>query len=496
MSKKEIGIWIRVSDIKQVETESNLHHEIRAKSFAKSRDWKVKKTYHLDALSGKSIMGYSETKRMLSDIKAGVISGIVFSKIARLARNTRELIEISEIFDKYNADLISMDMSIDTSTPIGRHFFRTMGSMAEWEREMIVERVNSSISTRAKLGKHLGGQPPFGYTYVNKKLVVNQEEAPICKLVFELFIEHKRKRTIARMLNEKGYRTRKGNNFTDATIRRLLTDPVSKGLHRMNYSRMTKDRVREIKPKEEWVFHKVEPIISEELWDKANAIIQEQSKSNTQPLNRKVHLFTKYVFCHCGAKMYTHNRTENYLCRSHCGNKIHKEDLEEVFKTELQNYTVSKLEVDNYFKELKKKINDKEEEHKTLLKEKEKITKKIDNLLDLHLQGQIETQSFKRYHQKPHKRLLQINETIAELEGELISFSSKEESTNLIIEEAKNLYDKWSILAKDQKRNIIEAITDKIIIGNQDITINLYKILPDGYIPSSLEKEQNGHRNQ
>jgi site-specific DNA recombinase len=497
MTKRNIGIWIRVSDIKQVESESHIHHELRAKDFVKTRGWNIKKVYRLEALSGKSIMEYQETQRMLYDIKNGEISGLVFAKIARLARNTKELIELAEFFNKYGADLVSMDMTIDTSTPIGRHFYRTMGSMAEWEREMIVDRINTSINTRAQLGKHLGGQPPFGYKYVDKKLVVNSDEIPLYKLIFELFLEHKRKKTVARILNDKGYRTRKGNNFTDSTIRRLLTDPVSKGLHRMNYSRMSKTGVREIKPKEEWVFHKVEPIISEELWNKVNSIIQQQYNSRTKPLlNTKVHLFTKYVFCFCGARMFTHSRTKNYLCKKHCGNKINKEDLEEVFRSELHNYTVSKSEVDIYFKNLQNVISDKNQELVSLRKEKEKISKKIDKLFDLHLQGQIKTKSFKKHHEKPHDRLLELEITIEEIEKEILSFSNCEVSTNLIIDKARNLYEKWDRLHRNQKRNIIETITNKIIVGTQDITINLYKILPDDYLPSSLEKEANGLSSQ
>lgn len=496
MSQKNIGIWVRVSKPNQVETESHIHHKIRAENFAKARGWNVAKVYSLEAMTGKSITKYVETQQMLNDIKSGVITGLIFSKIGRLARNTKELIEIAEFFNQYNADLVSMDMSVDTSTPIGRHFYRTMASMAEWEREMIVDRINSSIATRAELGKHLGGQPPLGYKYVDKKLVVDKNESLMCKLIFELFFEHKRKKTVARLLNEKGYRTRKGNKFTDATIRRILVDPVYKGLRRMNYSTMSKDGVRVIKPKEQWVFHKVEPTITQELWDSVDTILSQQSKPRSQPLNTKIHLFTKYVFCHCGARMFTHNKTQNYLCRKHCGNKIHKEDLEEIFKTELQTYTISQSQMDSYFEKLYGVISAKEKELKLVKKEKEKVDKEIENLLNLHNQGQIETTAFQKYHNQPYQRLLQLQKTEAQLEGEILGFSNCEASTNNIMTEAKNLYENWDSLDKDKKRNVIETITDKIIVGIQDITINLYKILPDSFMSPSFKNEQNGQRNQ
>jgi site-specific DNA recombinase len=114
---KSVGIWIRVSTEDQAHGESPEHHEARARLYAESKGWNVKEVYHLEAMSGKTVMGYPETQRMLEDIKSGRITGLIFSKLARLARNTRELLEFSEIFNTYHSDLIPLQESIDTSTP-------------------------------------------------------------------------------------------------------------------------------------------------------------------------------------------------------------------------------------------------------------------------------------------------------------------------------------------------------------------------------------------
>ena len=104
--KKKVGIWIRVSTEDQAKGESPLHHEKRARMFAESKNWEVVEVYDLSGVSGKSVKDHPETKRMLNDVKTGKINALVFSKLARLARNTKELLEFAEIFKRYNACLL------------------------------------------------------------------------------------------------------------------------------------------------------------------------------------------------------------------------------------------------------------------------------------------------------------------------------------------------------------------------------------------------------
>ena len=299
---KEVGIWIRVSSEDQAQGESPEHHEYRARSYATQKEWKIVRVYDLSAVSGKTVAEHPECQAMLEDVAQKRITGLIFSKLARLARNTKELLEFAEYFQEHDADLISLQEAIDTSNPIGRFFYTLIAGMAQWEREEIADRVKASVNVRAQLGKPLGGVAPLGYRWHGKQLVPDPDEVPIRRKIFELFVERKRFKTVARELTQAGYRTRTGSAFGYTTVRRILDDPIVIGRRRTNYSTNRRSH-RELKPESEWVWTEVEPIISEELWNQAQGILVER-RAGRRPARKAKQLFSGLTYCHCGTKMY------------------------------------------------------------------------------------------------------------------------------------------------------------------------------------------------
>lgn len=488
--KKRVGIWIRVSTEDQAKGESPEHHEQRARYYAEAKGWTVIEVYHLEAISGKSVMELPETKRMLEDLKCGHISGLIFSKLARLARNTKELLDFADIFRDYDADLISLGESIDTSTPAGRLFYTLIAAMAQWEREEISARVAASVPIRAKLGKSTGGQAPYGFQWKDRKLIPDPKEAPVRKLLFDIFLENKRLKTTARLLNESGYRTRNGAKFSDATVERLLTDPIAKGLRRANYTKSLGNKKHwELKPESDWVFTEVEAIVPENVWEQCNRILNERKDGRTpKPARKAVQLFAGMTYCQCGGKMYVPSNSPKYIC-SKCRNKIPVEDLETVFHEQLKGFFFSPTELASYLNEADQLISEKEELLQGLEKERQKVQGEMDKLFELYLSGEIPKEGFGKKYQPLEARLKQIDEQIPALQGEMDFLKIQHLSSDEIIQEARDFYTRWPELDQTEKRQVIETITEKITIGSDDVAIDLC------YIPSSAELMASGQRN-
>ncbi len=477
---KSVGIWIRVSTEDQVKGESPEHHEARARAYATAKEWHVAEVYRLEAFSGKTVMGHPEAKRMLADIRTGAITGLVFSKLARLARNTKELLEFAEVFRACGADMVSLAESIDTSTPAGRLFFTMIAAMAQWEREEIADRVAASVPIRAQLGKSTGGAAPYGYRWIDKKLEIHPEEAPVRVLMYELFDQHHRLKRVARVLNERGYRTRKGALFADTTVRRLLEDGTAKGLRRANYTRTTDNtKAWTLKPESEWIYQETPAIVSEELWGRCNQVLADQQARLSRTGRTAVHLFAGYAFCACGTKMYVWSNSPKYRC-SACNNKIPVGDLETVYREQLRHFLLSPEEIDAHAKAAHEAMGEKEALIESVREELRKIEVEDERLYQLYLANSLSKEDFGRRHRPLSERRSQLETELPQLQAQLDVLKIGALSRETALSEAQSLAARWETMEQTEKRQIVETITDKIVVGKEEIEIALLLVPPPG----------------
>lgn len=473
---KRVGVWIRVSTDEQAQGDSPKHHEVRGRSYAQAKGWEVREVYNLSGFSGKSVIDYPETKRMMEDIRRGHISGLIFSKLARFARNTVELLKFSDFFQEHDADLISLQEAIDTSTPAGRLFFTVNAALAQFEREEIASRVSASVPVRAKLGKPLGGKGPYGYAWKDKALVVDPSTAPIRKMMYELFAETRRIGTVAQILNERGYRTRGGALWTDTTVRRIIECPAAKGERLANYT-VSHARGKGVGRKSEadWVVQAVEPIVSKELWERCNQMLEDRKVKGGRPARQGKSPLTGFVRCHCGGRMYVLTRSPHWTCRD-CKNKVPAADLEALFREEIRGVVLSPERMAEYREASCSELAVKRTTLAPLRQEAAKVSVDADRCFELYDKGALSVEQFRERFQPLDARKRELSREVVRLEVEIAAIENESLSAEHVGDAAKDFYDEWPALSLAERRRVVSLFLRQIVVGKEDMSIELFRL--------------------
>ncbi|MFT3784894.1 MAG: recombinase family protein [Tepidisphaeraceae bacterium] len=478
---KAVGIWIRVSTESQAQGDSPEHHEKRARAYAASRGWFVTEVYHLEAVSGKAVMDHPETRRMLDDIRCGRICGLIFSKLARLARNTHELLEFADRFREHGAHLICLQESIDTSTPAGRLFYTMVAAMAQWEREEISDRTCAAAAIRAKLGKPTNGKIPYGYQWKDRRVVIEPDEARIRRLAYELFLQCRRKLTVARMLNDRGFRTRAGNPFDDETVDRMIRDPSGKGMHRAHYTKChdTKGKHRVVRPESEWVWMKVQPIVSEAVWEECNNYLDERRQRYQRRANPFAVVFDRLVFCQCGQRMYTRSSAARRFACEKCHTKMPILDLEAMYFEQLEAFFCSRPRIESELNSARRSNAKVQREFEARDQELTRLQREVQNVYALYAEEQIDAEAFSRLYAPFEAQRRRIQAEVDSLRSVLDRGRFDDRIVDKVLIEAKDVYGRWRTLEEERKRRLVASLTERIVVGAKQITIVLVGGKPD-----------------
>jgi DNA invertase Pin-like site-specific DNA recombinase len=209
-------------------------------------------------------------KRLLADIEDGLIDVVVVYKIDRLSRSLMDFSKLVEVFDRNNVTFVSITQSFNTTTSMGRLTLNILLSFAQFEREVIGERIRDKIAASRKRGMWMGGFVPLGYRVENRKLLIEEEEAATVRMIFERFVAIGSATVLAKTLAAENVRTRRGKPIDKGFLYKLINNRVYIGeaVHKgTSY------------PGEH------QPIIDRALWDKVHAILQtspRQRASNTR----------------------------------------------------------------------------------------------------------------------------------------------------------------------------------------------------------------------
>jgi DNA invertase Pin-like site-specific DNA recombinase len=222
----------------------------------------IPETYDDGGFSG-GTLDRPALKRLLADIEDGRIDVVVVYKIDRLSRSLMDFAKLVEVFDRGGVTFVSVTQSFNTTTSMGRLTLNVLLSFAQFEREVIGERIRDKIAASRKRGMWMGGFVPLGYEVRDRKLVINGAEAATVRMIFERFVEVGSATALARALAAEGVRTRRGRLVDKGLLYKLLNNRVYIG-----------DAVHKgtAYPGEH------EAIITRALWDKVHGILRESPR--------------------------------------------------------------------------------------------------------------------------------------------------------------------------------------------------------------------------
>lgn len=211
---KELTVVKCMSNATQIE---------KAKAACMAQGFNVYAIYQDEALSGKNIHkrpGFQEALATAKKVKATLV---VYS-LSRMARNTKDAIEIAEQLDKAGANLMSLTERIDTTTAMGRAFFKFIAVLAELERELTSERVQDAMLHRQKNGERMSDREPFGWRRQEGNGALLEED-PIEQRIIKRIVRAKQRgkglRAIGRQLARRGL-TCRGGKWHHSTIKHVL----------------------------------------------------------------------------------------------------------------------------------------------------------------------------------------------------------------------------------------------------------------------------------
>jgi site-specific DNA recombinase len=254
-------------------------------------------------------------KRLLADIEAQRVDVIVVYKIDRLSRALMDFAKLVEVFDRNNVTFVSITQSFNTTTSMGRLTLNILLSFAQFEREVIGERIRDKFAASRKKGMWMGGYVPLGYDLKDRKLLNNEPEAATVRSIFERFVKVGSATALVKALRAEGVRGKQGKLVDKGFIYKLLNNRIYIGaaVHKGTAY-----------PGEH------QAIISQGLWDRVHAVLRESPRKRGGNSRAQTPALLKgLIFGPSGCAMsQTHTRKGGKLYRYYVSTDVLKRDAE------------------------------------------------------------------------------------------------------------------------------------------------------------------------
>ena len=288
----------------------------------RNQNWTFVPGYIDEGLSGISTKKRENFNRMIDDAAGDKFDLVITKEISRFARNTLDSIQFTRKLLNSGVGVFFQNDNINTLDEDSELRLSIMSSIAQDELRKLSSRVKFGHQQAIKGKVVLGNSRIFGYVKDGGRLVIDEAEAIMVRELFELYAtDQYSMKQIENIFWEKGYRNHNGKKLAHTTMSNMISNPKYKGYYVGNKVKVIDMFTKKQKflPPEEWVMFKdesgeiVPAIVSEELWDAANAILKRRSDDvkSRQGICNHANLLTGKLFCtHCGAAYYRRESTD------------------------------------------------------------------------------------------------------------------------------------------------------------------------------------------
>lgn len=265
-------------------------------------------------------------------IRESLYSEVVVLSTSRFARNIAIIDILRALWDYKKVNVKFLDVQKDSNNPSDMILLQMFFAMAENEVAETSKRTKRGNQTSIIQNK-IRNNSIFGWDFDREtnSLIISEKEAEVVRFIYNTSLTNGLKKT-AKIVNEKGYKTKRGNLWTDSTIKTLIVNPKYKGYNvrnKFNSVNLFTESKSKYVPKENWVIQKndrIDPIVSEELWQAVQKALSERCRAGNKGQNARIYDTRGKIRCNCGAnytrcvttKVSKKPLTQHYLI---CGHK-------------------------------------------------------------------------------------------------------------------------------------------------------------------------------
>ena len=472
-------------------------------------NWKFVPGYIDEGISGGSTKKRDNFNRMIRDAKAGMFDFIITKEISRFSRSTLDSIKYTQELLDYNVGVFFQNDNINTLDTDSEFRLVIMAGVAQDEIRKLSERLKFGFRQAIKNGHVLGNDKLYGYDKKDCVLTVNEEEAEIIRIIFDLYGNQRLgTRTISKRLMELGYTSREGNAFNTLTIRHILENPKYKGWYCGNKSQSVDYRTKRniLLDESEWVTYpdpSIPAIVPEGLWNRANALYKrrrEEMKShssglsfhNRYPYSAKIYCEEHGTTFHRQVIQTKKGQQEVWQCkvyRSHgraacSAPQIRSSDLDVILSDIFKELVRDKEKIIDSLVTVLTNIP-KEVDYGKLRcqveNEMDDLERKKNRLLDLSIAGALTVEEFK-------ERNDAFNAQILECQGKLTAIRQEEEnrtSEELDIPAIRRALDEALRFTGEIDTALVATILDRVVVKKEstkdDIHLDIFLKLGSTY---------------